>query len=184
VSYHHEIASRSVQASKLLSLVLRHRPQDYGLALDPSGWVSIDALLAALPGAMTAEELQEVVRTSDKQRFAISPDGTRIRAQQGHSVPVELGYDPAPPPEILFHGTVAKFLASIRKEGLARGKRHHVHLSETPETARDVGGRRGAPVIIRVRAAAMAASGYLFLRTPNGVWLTEHVPPGFLEIGE
>lgn len=178
------MASRAVHLSKLLSLVLRHRPDELGLVLDAGGWVEVDDLRAALAArgeVVSAADLTELVRTSDKQRFALSSDGRRIRAQQGHSVPVELGYAPAAPPEVLFHGTVARFLPSIRTRGLLKGRRHHVHLSETEDTASRVGGRRGAPVVLRVRAAEMAAAGHAFFQTPNRVWLTDHVPPGFID---
>ena len=178
------MASRAVHLSKLLSLVLRHRPDELGLTLDRAGWTSVDALLAALAArgeTVSAADLAELVRTSDKQRFALSPDGRRIRAQQGHSVPIELGHAPAAPPAILFHGTVARFLPSIRRRGLVKGARHHVHLSETIEIAARVGGRRGQPVVLRIRAAEMAAAGHVFFLTPNAVWLTEHVPAAFID---
>jgi putative RNA 2'-phosphotransferase len=179
--------SRAVHVSKLLSLVLRHRPEDFAVTLDAAGWVAIDALLRALAAhgdPVTADELRHVVRASDKQRFAISDDGLRIRAQQGHSVAVELDHAPAAPPATLYHGTVARFLDSIRARGLLKGQRHHVHLSATIDGAHAVGARRGAPVILRVRAADMAAAGHVFWLTPNGVWLTAHVPAGFLDVTE
>jgi putative RNA 2'-phosphotransferase len=170
-------------------LVLRHRPADFGVSLDAAGWVSVESLLDALRAhhprdAVTFAEVRAVVATSDKQRFALSDDGLRIRAQQGHSVPVDLGHAPAEPPAVLYHGTVARFLPSIRALGLVRGTRHHVHLSRTIEAARAVGARRGRPVILVVGAAAMAAAGHVFLRTPNDVWLTDHVPARFLDVVE
>jgi putative RNA 2'-phosphotransferase len=181
------LSARAVHVSKLLSLVLRHRPGDFGVTLDDGGWIAIDVLLAALGArgeAITPDELRAVVRDSDKQRFAISDDGRRVRAQQGHSVAVALDHAPAAPPPLLYHGTVARFLDSIRAHGLRKGERHHVHLSATIEGARVVGARRGAPVILRVRAADMAAAGHVFFLTPNGVWLTEHVPPVFLDVAD
>lgn len=173
------------QRSKQLSYVLRHRPDSVGLVLDEAGWVTVDALLAALARhgtALARGELEAIVRGSDKQRFAFSDDGQRIRAQQGHSVAVDLGHAEATPPPLLYHGTVARFLPSIAEHGLRRGQRHHVHLSATPETATAVGQRRGAPVILTVRAAAMAADGHRFFVTPNHVWLTDHVAPAYLSI--
>src|SRR6476469_5986486 len=119
--------------SKFLSLVLRHEPERVGIRLDESGWVAVDELLEGCRRAgnrMTLDELKEIVRTNNKQRFAFSDDGTRIRANQGHSVEVELGYEPATPPEVLYHGTAEKHLPGIRREGLIKGARHHVHLSE------------------------------------------------------
>jgi putative RNA 2'-phosphotransferase len=175
----------SVRTSKFLSLVLRHEPERIGIVLDESGWTDIAALLAAAAAhgvAITRAELDEVVATSDKQRFALSPDGTRIRANQGHSVDVELGLAPATPPDRLYHGTVARFVESIRELGILKGSRHHVHLSADEDTARRVGGRRGAPVVLGVRAGEMAAAGHAFFRSENGVWLVEHVPPEFVEL--
>lgn len=170
--------------SKLLSLVLRHNPQRLGLTLDAQGWVDVDVLLGRLAAHRTPlsrEALDEIVTTSEKQRFALSPDGKRIRANQGHSVTVDLGYAPATPPPTLFHGTIAAVLDAIRAQGLQKMSRHHVHLSADEATARNVGGRRGAPVILVVEAAQMAADGYVFFRSANGVWLTEHVPPRYIK---
>ena len=169
--------------SKFLSLVLRHEPELVGVRLDRAGWVAVDELLVACRRAgqrITPDELREIVAASDKQRFALSPDGTRIRANQGHSVEVELGYDPAAPPEVLYHGTAERVLASIRRQGLLKGSRHHVHLSERVETATAVGRRHGRVVVLEVRAGAMHRQGIAFYRTPNGVWLTDHVPVEFL----
>jgi putative RNA 2'-phosphotransferase len=172
-----------VRLSKLISLILRHRPADFGVVLDAAGWTSVEALLAALARrglTVTPAELHALVAGSDKQRFALSDDGTRIRAQQGHSVAVALDHPVGSPPPRLYHGTVASALASIRVQGLVRGRRHHVHLSGSREQAERVGARRGAPVVLEIRAGAMAAAGHVFLLTPNQVWLTAHVPPEFL----
>ena len=166
------------QTSKRLSYVLRHRPDSVGLTLDEAGWVPVEDLLKAM--RLSRSQLEEVVATNDKQRFVISPDGDRIRANQGHSVEVDLQLDPAAPPDTLYHGTVARNLDSIRKDGLIRGSRHHVHLSADPETATKVGARRGKPVILEVDSKAMAAAGHVFYRSANGVWLTGSVPPSFL----
>jgi putative RNA 2'-phosphotransferase len=174
----------SHRASKFLSLVLRHQPGLIGLALDDGGWAEVDDLLAgcARKGVhLTRTELLALVRSSDKQRFALSADGRRIRANQGHSVDVELGLPDAPPPARLYHGTYPGALASIRAEGLRRGARHAVHLAADTTTASKVGMRRGAPVILVVRADEMAAAGHRFQVSANGVWLTEHVPPAFLD---
>jgi putative RNA 2'-phosphotransferase len=169
-----------VGASKRLSYVLRHRPDSVGLTLDDAGWVDVDDLLSAL--RMTRADLDEVVRRNDKQRFALDPSGTRIRASQGHSVPVALGYTARTPPDELFHGTVERFLPSILAEGLRPGKRHAVHLSPDVATARTVGARRGRPVVLRVDAAALAVGGATFTRSANGVWLVPAVPPQHLEV--
>jgi putative RNA 2'-phosphotransferase len=174
----------STQISRFLSLVLRHDPARIGITLDSAGWTDVAALLAAAAAhgtAITREQLVEVVATSDKQRFALSPDGERIRANQGHSVEVELALAPATPPDVLYHGTVDRFLASIREQGLIKGARHHVHLSADLVTAEKVGGRRGRPVVLVVRAAEMVAAGHPFFVSLNGVWLTDHVPASFLD---
>jgi putative RNA 2'-phosphotransferase len=171
------------RVSKLLSYVLRHRPDEHGLTLDAAGWVAVDALLAALARAglgVALADLERIVAESDKQRFAFSPDGTRIRANQGHSVQVELGHAPQVPPVVLYHGTVARALAAIRAEGLTKQERQHVHLSATRELAAQVGARRGRPIILEIDAAAMSADGHEFWCAPNGVWLTAHVPPRYL----
>jgi putative RNA 2'-phosphotransferase len=131
---------------------------------------------------MTLADLERIVRENDKQRFAFSDDGTKVRATQGHSVHVALGYSPTTPPSRLYHGTVARFLPSIRKRGLIPAARQYVHLSSDHETAVKVGSRRGPPIILIVRAAEMAAAGFEFFQSPNGVWLTREVPTLFLEL--
>ena len=169
-----------VRTSKRLSYVLRHRPDSVGLTLDDAGWVDVAELLAAL--RLTRDELEEVVARNDKQRFALDDTGTRIRASQGHSVPVDLGYAVQPPPEELFHGTPAQNLPAILGDGLRPGRRHAVHLSADVVTAVAVGSRRGEAVVLRVAAAAMAAGGARFSRAANGVWLVDAVPPRFLAV--
>src|SRR5687767_14309103 len=169
--------------SKFLSLVLRHEPQRAGIHLDESGWVAVDALLDGCRRAgqvISTEELKEIVRTSDKQRFALSDDGSRIRANQGHSVEVELGYEPAVPPEVLYHGTAEKYLAAIRREGLQKRARHDVHLSPTAQTASAVGQRHGRLVLLEVAAGQMHRDGIAFYWTPNSVWLTDEVPVRYI----
>jgi putative RNA 2'-phosphotransferase len=172
-----------VRVSKRLSFVLRHQPESIGVRLDDAGWTDVDALLAALAThglPLTRPELEHVVAVNDKRRFAFDTSGTRIRANQGHSRRVDLGYEPESPPSQLFHGTVHRFLPSILAEGLRPGRRHAVHLSADVATARAVGGRRGDPVVLRVDAARMAADGHVFTRSANGVWLIDAVPPQYL----
>jgi putative RNA 2'-phosphotransferase len=172
-----------VRLSKFLSLILRHEPGRVGLALDEAGWVGMAELLDAMARhghVVTREALLHVVETSDKKRFALSEDSQRIRASQGHSVEVELGYEPATPPAVLYHGTVDRFLDSIRAKGLVKGERHHVHLSADVETATRVGARRGRAVVLTIDAAGMAQEGLLFYLSANGVWLTDHVPARFI----
>jgi putative RNA 2'-phosphotransferase len=173
----------STRVSRFLSRILRHAPHEAGLTLDEQGWVAVDDLLAACARAGVALDraaLARVVAENDKQRFAFSADGSRIRASQGHSVPVRLGLPPAQPPDILYHGTATRFVESIRREGLRAGSRTHVHLSADAETAVRVGARHGRPVVLRVDAGRMHAGGHEFTHSANGVWLTDSVPPGYI----
>lgn len=175
--------TRIVKVSKYLSKHLRHSPERLGLVLEPGGWVLVETLLRACAEArfaLSREELDAVVRTSDKQRFSFSDDGVRIRANQGHSTPVDLQLEPALPPDVLYHGTGAGSVEAIRREGLVKGRRHHVHLSAEIETARTVGARHGRPHVFTVAAAHLAAEGHLFFLSANGVWLTDSVPPAYL----
>lgn len=175
--------NRAVRISKFLSLVLRHRPEKVDLELDESGWASVEWLIEASRRhgvEFTLEELQNVVASNDKKRFSLSEDGLWIRANQGHSIKVELGYAPTVPPEILYHGTAERFLASIKQQGLIRGRRHHVHLSADVDTATKVGRRHGKPVVLRVNADRMCRDGFIFYLSANGVWLTESVPVQYL----
>ena len=180
--------SEIVSTSKFLSLVLRHRPEVVGSSLDDNGWMEVDALIegaAANGRTLTRELIDEVVATNDKRRFVTSDDGRRIRASQGHSLAaVDLGLSPTKPPDVLFHGTVERFVASIRRQGLQKRSRQHVHLSADRETATKVGSRRGKPVVLRIDAGGMTKVGAVFYRSDNGVWLTDHVPPKFIEFDE
>lgn len=171
-----------IQTSRRLSYVLRHRPDSIGLTLGPDGGAAVDDLLAALAAhgtPLTRAELAQIVADNDKRRFTLA-DG-RIRANQGHSIPVELGLPPLAPPDRLYHGTAERHLSAIDRAGLLRGARHHVHLSPDPSTARTVGARHGHPVVLAVAAGRMHADGYAFFRSANGVWLTDHVPPAYLD---
>ena len=173
--------------SKFLSYVLRHAPQSIGLTLDAQGWAEVDALIARSAAAgqrFDRAMLAELVAANDKKRFTLSPDGTRIRAAQGHSVAVELGLAPSTPPDRLYHGTATRFLAAILAEGLKPGARQKVHLSADRETARRVGLRHGKPAILIVEAGALHLSGQPFWQADNGVWLTDRVDPAFLQPAE
>lgn len=175
----------SKQTSKFLSLVLRHAPERIGLVLDAHGWADVDALIAKANAAgVTLDRLTllEIVATSDKQRFTLSADGTRIRAAQGHSVEIDLDLPAAVPPAVLFHGTARANIDAILAEGLKPRQRRHVHLSPDVETARRVGMRHGAPVIFKVATARMQADGLVFWQAENGVWLTERVAPAYLTL--
>lgn len=172
-----------VKYSKFLSLILRHEPQKFGVILDASGWTEVDALLAACRKhgrALDRPALERIVATNDKMRLSFDETGTRIRANQGHSVEVELGYEPAPPPALLYHGTATRFVVAIRAEGLRKMARHHVHLSADEATAVAVGQRHGKPSVLRIDAAAMVRDGFAFFRSANGVWLVDHVPATFI----
>ena len=178
---------RLVKISKFLSKHLRHDPEGLGLTLALGGWVAVSDLLAACAKCglrLSRAELEEVVTQNSKQRFSFDPGGTRIRANQGHSVSVDLQLAPAAPPAVLYHGTGHQAAPLIEWEGLQKMSRHHVHLSHDPETARTVGARHGRPVIFQVDAAAMAAAGFVFYCSDNGVWLTDAVPANYLEIAE
>ena len=177
------IKDRATSISKYLSLVLRHDPSAAGVTLDEEGWVHVEDLLAGAARhgrRFTRVELDQVVQTNDKQRFAFSPDGQRIRANQGHSVSVDLGLTPETPPDVLYHGTVERFVSSIMEKGIEKGARQFVHLSLDVATATRVGSRRGKPVILKIAAASMHADGFRFYCSANGVWLTERVPPLYI----
>ncbi len=169
--------------SRFLSYVLRHKPDAIGLSLDGQGWISVEILLEKLAAhnhATTFAALAHVVKNNEKQRFAFNADRTMIRASQGHSVGIDLGYSPRIPPKVLFHGTVARFLSDIQRLGLTKQRRHHVHLSLDRKTAAKVGARRGTPVILEIAAAKMHADGIEFFCSENDVWLTDRVPPCYI----
>lgn len=169
--------------SKFLSLVLRHRPEVLGIELDENGWTSIDDLLKKLATTdkkMSIETLQYVVANNSKKRFAFNDALTMIRANQGHSVKVELDYQPIKPPKILYHGTAQKFIGNIFREGLKKRQRHHVHLSADLKTASMVGKRHGELVILEVLSQKMYEQKMDFFLSENDVWLTDHVPVEFL----
>lgn len=177
------MADSHESTSKFLSYVLRHKPDSIDLNLDSEGWAAVDELITRANESghdLTLELTGEVVANNDKKRFALSEDGTRIRANQGHSVTVDLGLAPIVPPGLLYHGTATRFVDSIRKKGLVPGSRRHVHLSADHETAVSVGRRHGSPTVLLVKAPEMARSGYEFFVSDNGVWLTSSVPPEYI----
>lgn len=187
-----------VALSKVLSKVLRHEPELVGIKLDAQGYVDVHQLVdhlntaaAARPGQvkrlrvlprLTVELLQEVVATSDKARFTFSVDGRRIRAAQGHSIKLDLGYPTAIPPEVLFHGTAAESWHSIERQGLLPMGRNQVHLSVDAQTARQVGRRHGTPLVLEVASGLMTREAFRFHLADNGIWLVDHVPPRFLTL--
>jgi len=169
--------------SRYFSYLLRHRPDAIGLRLDANGWASIDELIRKTSSLRLTRELVEiVVQTNDKQRFRISDDGTRIKANHGHSIQIKMDLPPSKPPVFLLHGTAERFMKSIRSKGLLKMKRHHVHLTESLSVARSVGTRHGTLVVLKVDALKLFEAGGLFFKTPNNVWLVEHVPAEFVEI--
>ncbi len=176
-----------VRVSRFISLVLRHDPGRAELSLGLDGWIDVNDLIAGARRAGFALDratLDRVVAENDKRRFSLSPDGTRIRASQGHSVPVDLGLVPMVPPEGLYHGTAARSVSSILTEGIHAGSRIHVHLSTDERTAEMVGRRHGRPAVLRVAAGEMGRDGYAFFRSENGVWLTAAVPARYVEVPE
>jgi putative RNA 2'-phosphotransferase len=169
---------------KFLSLVLRHKPETIGITLDPQGWANVNKLLEGCRKRnlkLDRETLIRIVEADDKQRFQLSPDGLKIRACQGHTILVDLEQEPTVPPDKLYHGTTERFLPSILKRGLVKGRRLYVHLSPDMDTARKVGSRRGPVSILEVRSGEMHQNGYRFYQAANGVWLTDHVPAQYLK---
>jgi putative RNA 2'-phosphotransferase len=178
--------NRLVKISKYLSYHLRHHPDKIGLTLAPGGWVDVGELLDACQRDsfhISVTELNEVVAHNDKKRFSFDDTGTRIRANQGHSVEIDLQLEAAIPPDVLYHGTGQKAIKSILREGLRKMSRHHVHLSGDIATAKKVGARHGIPVVLTINTMAMQMDGYTFYCSDNGVWLVDSVPPEYLELG-
>lgn len=173
------------KTSKYFSYILRHAPESIGLELDEQGWASIDELIKLTTDfELTPMLIQTVVETNDKQRFRLSEDGKRIKANQGHSIEVDLALTPIEPPEILFHGTARRFVDAIMKDGLQKMNRHHVHLSESLAVAQSVGERYGKPVIFHIQAKRMHEQGYVFYKTVNNVWLVNEVPIEFIDVSQ
>jgi len=170
--------------SKFLSLILRHSPETIGLNLDTNGWAAVDELLLKMANhkhILSMEELFEIVETNDKKRFIFSEDRLKIRANQGHSIAIDLDLRSQIPPEKLYHGTVQKYLANIKIEGLKKMSRQHVHLSKDVETATKVGSRRGEAIILTIDTKSMHENGLIFFQSENGVWLTDHVPAQYID---
>ncbi len=168
--------------SKYIALILRHKPETIGISLDEHGWADVDELIKGISKTYEFDKgmLEEIVATDNKQRYSFNEDHTLIRANQGHSVPVDVELEEVEPPETLFHGTGEKYTASIDKQGLISKSRLYVHLSADRETAVKVGQRHGKPVVYVVKSGEMHKDGYVFFRSVNGVWLTKEVPVKFL----
>lgn len=173
-----------LRASRFLCLVLRHKPDAAGITLDGHGWAEVPELLRGIGKRypLSMEQLEEIVRTDDKQRYSFSGDKTKIRANQGHSIPVDVELVECEPPELLYHGTGKKYQESILEVGLIPKSRLYVHLSQDIETAKTVGIRHGTPVVFVVRSGRMHRDGIRFFLSENGVWLTKAVPPQYLEM--
>lgn len=171
-----------VETSRYISLILRHKPETIGITLDEHGWANVDELIAGVNKThpLTMDLLEEIVMTDDKMRYSFNEDKTLIRANQGHSIPVDVELEEVAPPEYLYHGTGEKYIASIDKQGLIPKSRLYVHLSSDTDTALKVGKRHGKPVIYRINCKAMIEHGYKFYRSVNDVWLTKSVPIEFL----
>lgn len=177
------MSNNYTKLSKYLSMILRHKPEVIGMSLDKNGWCNIDELLIQMNKhgkVISREILEEIVRTDNKGRYAISNDKQLIRANQGHSIHVDLELEATIPPDVLYHGTVKRFLDSIMKEGLLKMDRQYVHLSSDIATAIKVAERRGKPVILRIDSRRMNDRGYIFYLSKNGVWLCDHIPSEFL----
>lgn len=170
--------------SVFISLILRHKPDTIGISLDEHGWADVDELVDGINGSgrrIDMDILEEIVRTDKKGRYSFSPDKTLIRANQGHSIPVDVGLKEQRPPRLLYHGTAERFIPSIMEDGLKPMSRLYVHLSKNIETAERVGRRHGSPRVLRVRAEEMWEKGNAFYLSENGVWLTKAVMPEYLE---
>ena len=174
------------EISKFIALVLRHRPEAIGITLDEHGWADVEALIAGINRTrpFTKADLEEIVRTDAKQRYAFNEERTLIRANQGHSVPVDVELQEVTPPAQLYHGSGEKYAASIEKQGLIPKSRLYVHMSADYDTAKQVGSRHGKPVVYLVAAGQMAADGFKFYCSVNGVWLTKAVPSRYLRRSE
>lgn len=172
------------KVSKYISLILRHKPEEIGIALDEHGWANVDELVKGVSGnypGFCIDILKEIVRTDEKQRYSFNEDYTLIRANQGHSIPVDVELEECEPPEYLYHGTGQKYVESIRELGLIPKSRLYVHLSADEDMAANVGKRHGQPFVYRVRAGEMCRDGFAFYQSKNGVWLTKEVPVKYLE---
>lgn len=171
-----------IKLSRFLSFILRHKPDSIGISLDEHGWAVVDDLIKGIAKQkeFSMEILEEIVLTDDKQRYSFNEDKTLIRANQGHSIPVDVELDEINPPELLWHGTGEKYVESIDKIGLISKTRLYVHLSDNEETAKKVGTRHGTPVLYIVKSKEMHNDGYTFYMSKNGVWLTKEVPLKYL----
>ena len=177
---------RMKNTSKFISMIQRHKPEVIGITLDEHGWADVQELISGVNSSgghsLDMEMLEEIVRTDEKQRYSFNEDRTLIRANQGHSIPVDVELEEKLPPDVLFHGTGEKYVLSINQQGLIPKSRLYVHISSDIETARKVGSRHGRPVVYRIDCRKMTEDGFRFFLSVNGVWLTKSVPPEYLRI--
>ena len=178
-------SDRNKNTSKFIALILRHKPETIGITLDEHGWADVRELIDGINQSeghtLDMEILEEIVRTDEKLRYSFNEDHTLIRANQGHSIPVDVELAAKTPPDVLWHGTGEKYVASIDAQGLIPKSRLYVHLSSDKETAKKVGSRHGRPVIYEIDCWQMAADGYLFFESAHHVWLTKEVPSRYLK---
>ena len=175
--------ARKKSIGKFLSLILRHEPSKIGIQLDANGWADIEELIQKCGKyrvSFTRKELEEIGATNNKKRYSLNDDQTKIRANQGHSIAVDLEFTPQEPPAFLYHGTADRFLPSIYSEGIKKMSRQHVHLSQDKETAIAVGSRHGRVVVLTILAGKMQEEGLLFYCSANGVWLTDYIDPKYI----
>lgn len=172
-----------MKVSKYISLILRHKPEEAGISLDAHGWANVNDLINGVSKIykFDMEMLEEIVATDDKQRYSFNEDKTKIRANQGHSVNVDVGFEEGEPPESLYHGTAEKYVNGIKETGIMKKSRLYVYLSADYDTAVMVGKRHGKPVVFCVKSGQMHIDGYKFFKTKNGTWLTDFVPVEYLE---
>ena len=171
------------KTSKFLSYVLRHHPELINLNLDENGWADVDELISKSTNdsqGFSFEELDEIVQTNEKKRFAFNEDKTRIRASQGHSIEINLALIPQRPPEFLYHGTAQNNVESILEKGIEKRSRQHVHLSIDKETAANIGMRHGKPIILTISTGKMFEEGIEFYLSDNEVWLTDFVDSQYI----
>lgn len=177
--------SNDTELGKYIALILRHKPETIEASLDEHGWMEVDTLINGINSHsnhhIDMERLERIVKEDNKGRYSFGEDKLLIRANQGHSVSVDVEMPEMTPPDILYHGTGEKFVASIDEQGLIPKSRLYVHLSKDIETASKVGSRHGHPVIYEVMSGKMAADGYKFYLSANGVWQTKSVPTQYLK---
>ena len=175
---------KMVNTSKFISLILRHKPDVIGITLDEHGWANVDDLLTGLNKAghiVCMKDLEDIVSTDNKQRYSFNEDKTLIRANQGHSINVDVELKEVEPPSILYHGTTKDVLESIYEQGIKPMSRLYVHLSKDIDTATKVAKRRRNPIILEINTEQMRKDNIKFYLSSNGVWLTKYVDSKYIK---